>query len=150
MSLQYLKDAIEDVNALIAITKQDIEDAKVANHDAVFSRMAQKEELANSFIHKKELYAKALELRLKELFPNSSLSDLCYEDKLKVLGEEDSKYTSELHDKLEELKEINHRFGRMALAVHEFYSSLLKQMIPSEDRGYKKSVFNTSILKTDA
>ncbi|MCH5322848.1 MAG: hypothetical protein J1E31_04620 [Helicobacter sp.] len=150
MSVQYLKDAIEDVNALIAITKEDIEDIKIANHNAVFARMAQKEELANSFIHKKDLYAKSLESRLRELFPHSSLGDLCYEDKLKVLGEESSQYTAELHDRLEELKELNHRFGRMALAVCEFYSSLLKQMIPSEDRGYKKSVFNTSILTTDA
>lgn len=147
--MNYLKEALEDVNALIAITKQDIEDIKASNHEAIFSRVSQKEELSKSFTHKKESYAKSLEIRLKELFPNKGIEELSIEDKQKVLGEDSSKYTSALHDSLEELKNLNHHFGRMALAVSEFYDSLLKQIFPSQERGYKKSTFNASLLSAD-
>ena len=44
MSSQFLKDALEDVKALIAITEQDITDIKAANNDAIFARVSQKEE----------------------------------------------------------------------------------------------------------
>ena len=54
MSLQFLKDALEDIKALIAITEQDISDIKVANNESIFARIPQKEELTSSFIRKKE------------------------------------------------------------------------------------------------
>lgn len=60
MSLQFLKDALEDIKALIAITEQDIADIKIANNEAVFARIPQKEELIASFIRKKKLTLKAL------------------------------------------------------------------------------------------
>lgn len=65
MSVQFLKDALEDIKALIAITEQDIADIKNANNEAIFARIPQKEELTASFIRKKEAYAKSIEERLR-------------------------------------------------------------------------------------
>ena len=135
MSLQFLKDALEDIKALIAITEQDISDIKVANNESIFARIPQKEELTSSFIRKKEAYAKSIEDRLRKEYPNATLADLTYEDKQKLLGEGASEFTAQLHDKLEELKKLNYRFGKMSLAVSEFYNSLLRNIIPIEQQG---------------
>lgn len=150
MSLQFLKDALEDIKALIAITEQDISDIKAANNESIFARIPQKEELTSSFIRKKEAYAKSIEDRLRKEYPNATLADLTYEDKQKLLGEGASEFTAQLHDKLEELKKLNYRFGKMSLAVSEFYNSLLRNIIPIEQQGYKKSsLSNSSFLKTE-
>ena len=150
MSLQFLKDALEDIKALIAITEQDISDIKVANNESIVARIPQKEELTSSFIRKKEAYAKSIEDRLRKEYPNATLADLTYEDKQKLLGEGASEFTAQLHDKLEELKKLNYLFGKMSLAVSEFYNSLLRNIIPSEQQGYKKSsLSNSSFLKTE-
>ena len=150
MSLQFLKDALEDIKALITITEQDISDIKVANNESIFARIPQKEELTSSFIRKKEAYAKSIEDRLRKEYPNATLADLTYEDKQKLLGEGASEFTAQLHDKLEELKKLNYRFGKMSLAVSEFYNSLLRNIIPIEQQGYKKSsLSNSSFLKTE-
>lgn len=150
MSLQFLQDALEDIKALIAITEQDIADIKVANNVAIFARIPQKEELIASFVRKKEAYAKEVEKRLREEFPNSTLEDLTYEDKQRLLGEGASEYTVALHDNLNRLKDLNLRFGKMSLAVSEFYNSLLSRIVPVEDRGYKKqSLGNASFLQAE-
>ena len=150
MSLQFLKDALEAIKALIAITEQDISDIKVANNESIFARIPQKEELTSSFIRKKEAYAKSIEDRLRKEYPNATLADLTYEDKQKLLGEGASEFTAQLHDKLEGLKKLNYRFGKMSLAVSEFYNSLLRNIIPIEQQGYKKSsLSNSSFLKTE-
>ena len=73
MSLQFLKDALEDVKALIAITEQDITDIKVANNDTIFARVSQKEELIASFIKKKEAYAQGIEAKLREYYTNAAM-----------------------------------------------------------------------------
>ena len=149
MSLQFLKDALEDIKALIAITEQDISDIKVANNESIFARIPQKEELTSSFIRKKEAYAKSIEDRLRKEYPNATLADLTYEDKQKLLGEGASEFTAQLHDKLEELKKLNYLFVKISLAVSEFYNSLLSNIIPIEQQGYKKiSLSNSSFLKT--
>ncbi len=150
MSLQFLKDALEDIKALIAITEQDISDIKEAKNESIFARIPQKEELTKSFIHKKESYAKSIEAKLQKEYPNATLADLTYEDKEKLLGEGASEFTAQLHDKLEELKKLNYRFGKMSLAVSEFYTSLLRTLIPTEQQGYHKSTLgNSSFLKTE-
>lgn len=150
MSLQFLKDALEDIKALIAITEQDIADIKNANNEAIFARIPQKEELISSFIHKKESYAKSIEERLRTEYPNATLEDLTYEDKQHLLGEGASECTAELHDQLEILKNLNYRFGKISLAVSEFYSSLLSKIVPVEEHGYKKqSLGSASFLHTE-
>ena len=149
MSLQFLQGALEDSKALIAITEQDIADIKVANNEAIFARIPQKEELTTSFIRKKEAYAKGIEERLRTEFPNTTLQELTYEDKQRLLGEGASEYTAALHDNLTLLKELNLRFGKMSLAVAEFYNSLLSKIVPVENSGYKKQSRNASFLQTE-
>ena len=149
MSLQFLQGALEDIKALITITEQDIADIKVANNDAIFARIPQKEELTASFIRKKEAYAKEVEERLRTEFPNATLQDLTYEDKQRLLGEGAGEYTTALHDNLNLLKELNLRFGKMSLAVAEFYNSLLSKIVPVENSGYKKQSRGASFLQTE-
>ncbi|MDD6055955.1 MAG: hypothetical protein SOW25_02150 [Helicobacter sp.] len=150
MSVHFLQDALEDINALIAITKQDIQDIKIANNQAIFDRISQKEELTKSFTRKKEAYAKGIEEKLRVEFPNATINDLSYEDKQYLLGKDANTYTAALHDGLKELKELNMRFGKMSLAVAEFYNSLLSKMVPIQDRGYKKQALgNASFLHTE-
>lgn len=150
MSLHFLQDALEDIKALIAITEQDIADIKVANNNALFERIPQKEELIASFTRKKEAYAKSIEEKLKKEFPNSSLQDLTYENKQYLLGEDASLYTNALHENLEKLKTLNMNFGKMSLAVSEFYNSLLGKIVPIEEGGYKKQTLgNSSFLHTE-
>ncbi len=150
MSLQFLEGALEDIKALIAITEQDIADIKVANNDAIFARIPQKEELTHSFILKKEAYSKEIEEKLRREFPHKDITELTYEEKQWLLGEGASEYTAALHDQLSLLKELNLRFGRMSLAVSEFYDSLLSKIVPIEERGYKKKALgNASFLQTE-
>lgn len=150
MSSQFLKDALEDVKALIAITEQDITDIKAANNDAIFARVSQKEELVASFVKKKEAYAQSIETKLRENYPNATISDLTYEDKQKLLGEGANEVTADLHDNLEKLKKLNSHFGKISLAVSEFYNSLLKNILSVEDEGYKKSSLgNSRFLKAE-
>lgn len=150
MALQFLEGALEDIKALIAITEQDIEDIKIANNAAIFARVPQKEELITAFIHKKEAYAKAVEERLRTEFPNATLEDLTYEQKQHLLGEGASQYTTALHENLSKLKELNTHLGKISLAVYEFYGSLLSQMLPLEEGGYKKqSLGSASFLQAE-
>lgn len=148
---EHLLAALADIDGLIALTQSDINDIKEANNDAVFGRMEVKNELVSSFMYKKEAYANAVSARMRELYPNASIGDLSLEQKNNLLGANAGEYTAKLHDKLFELKKLNHTFGRMALAVGEFYSSLLKKMLPSEEASdYKKSHLNSSFLQADA
>ena len=50
-----LESAIEDIDALVALTKFDIEDIKEAQHDKLSDRLQEKESLISSFEHKKTL-----------------------------------------------------------------------------------------------
>ena len=150
MGLQFLKDALEDIKALIAITEQDIIDIKAANNDSIFERIPQKEALISSFIKKKESYAKSIEDKLKQYYPNADISDLSHEDKKKLLGDGAAEVTEQLHDSLELLKAINTRFGKMSCGVFEFYHSLLKNIVPIEEGGYNKNnLGNSAFLKAE-
>lgn len=119
----HIKDSIADVQALIAITKEDIEDIKQAKHEAIFARMKPKEDLINAFYHKKEL-AKDMIQDLAMQQPGVEVRDL--------VGEEAVALFDTLNTHLLELKEDNMHFARLSVAVGEFYRSMLDKLIPSE------------------
>lgn len=123
----HIKDSIADVQALIAITKEDIEDIKQAKHEAIFARMKPKEDLIDAFFHKKEL-AKEIIQGLVEQRPGVEVREL--------VGPEAVALFDTLNTHLFELKEANLHFARLSAAVGEFYRSMLDKIIPSES-GYR-------------
>lgn len=149
-TVEYLENAINDVDTLIAITRQDLEDIKKAYNDAIFERMEKKDALIASFTQNMDSFRKQVATKLQEVHPNASITDLTQEEKSALVGEECTQYTAQLHDKLAELKKVNYHFGRISLGVSEFYNSLLEQIFPVQMNGYNKTLGSSSILKADA
>lgn len=127
MLQDHIRDSIADVQALIAITQEDLEDIKQAKHEAIFSRVKPKEELINAFFHKKEL-AKLEIQKLAEEQPGVEIREL--------IGEEAVELFDVLNAHLIELKQENLHFARLSIAVGEFYRSMLDNFFPTEN-GYK-------------
>ncbi|KIM10958.1 MAG: hypothetical protein KU37_07535 [Sulfuricurvum sp. PC08-66] len=125
----YLTKALEDLNSLINFTYQDIEDIKIANHEAIFSRASLKEELITSFQNKKTLLDNEI-AKLMAAYPNESLEHLVEPDQMALL--------KQLKEHLETLKVQNKRYARLVLSVTEFFNSLLERMVPVEMHGYRK------------
>lgn len=125
----YLDNALKDLEQLIQLTLDDIEDIKLAHHDAIFSRAAIKEELITSFQNKKTLIDNEI-AKLMQTYPNEELEHL--------LEKEQMQHLSELKTKLLTLKEENKRYARLVLSVSEFFNSLLERMVPVEMHGYQK------------
>ena len=51
----YINGAISDLKALIELTKLDNADIQIANHQAIFDRIQQKDDLVKEFETKKSL-----------------------------------------------------------------------------------------------
>lgn len=135
---KYLGSAIDDLHALLAITAQDIEDIQEAKHDDIFSRTKTKDDLINSFENKKNLIDSEI-LKLTQIYPQTPLPELLDERASELLGE--------LRAALENLKEQNRRYARIALAVSEFYNSLLERFLPSQPHDYSgKKLVASSLL----
>ncbi len=131
MLSRYLSDAINDIERLIELTKQDIEDIKLAKHEEVFSRTKIKNDLIISFEAKKALLDNELVL-LTKAHPNSDLSE--------IISDRDSEQLARMKDCLMELHVTNKRYAKFVVSVSEFYNSTLEAMFPSEVDGYNKNV----------
>ncbi len=126
----YLQEAILDINCLIDITKQDIEDIKLAKHEQVFSRTKQKDNLITSFGAKKSALDNQL-VSLVQSNPDKKLEN--------IISEEDAKLLEEMKTSLQELQSLNKKYAKFVVAVSEFYNSLMDKMFPSENNGYAKA-----------
>ena len=131
MLKRYLESALEDLSRLIELTKLDIEDIKLANHESVFVRIEKKEQFMGTFENKKKMIDKEIH-KAVEKNPNSSLET--------VLDNTEKGYLEQLKIKLLDLKTINRRYARLVVSVGTFYSSLLERMIPTEMEGYETVV----------
>lgn len=131
--------AIDDLIALKELTSKDIEDIKLARHDAMFERIGMKEERMNSFEEKKSKIDSEIASIIKS-HPDSDLSEL--------LDEETKSRLSLLREHLEELQELNRYYARFVITVGEFYNSLYEEILPIEKDGYtKKSPKIASLLE---
>ncbi|TLD97352.1 hypothetical protein LS71_000935 [Helicobacter jaachi] len=137
----YINGAIADLNALIELTQLDNADIQVANHEAIFARIAQKDELVKAFEAKKSLLHQEM-LMLCEKNPHKTLKEL--------LDDEASALLDSMRDSLERLKELNANYARSAFAVAEFYNSLIQRVIPHENDGYEHHRPQSHLLKIQA
>lgn len=124
---QYLKDAICELKKLIGLTQTDIADLCEAKNEAIFQRLPHKESLIKSFEQKKSLIDSTM-VALRDQNPHQSLSDLLDQEALDLLDE--------LKTALRELKELNKGYAKSVYAVNEFYTSLLRKIVPHESNGY--------------
>ncbi|RDU70541.1 hypothetical protein [Helicobacter brantae] len=124
---QYLKDAICELKKLIELTQTDIADLSEAKNEVIFQRLPYKESLIKSFEQKKSLIDSAM-VTLRDNNPQKSLSDLLDQEALDLLDE--------LKIALKELKELNKGYAKSVYAVNEFYTSLLRKIVPHENNGY--------------
>lgn len=124
---QYLKDAICELKKLIELTQTDIADLSEAKNEEIFQRLPYKESLIKSFEQKKSSIDSAM-VALRDNNPHKTLQDLLDQEALDLLDE--------LKVALRELKELNKGYAKSVYAVNEFYTSLLRKIVPHENNGY--------------
>lgn len=127
MLSQLLKEAIEKISKLIEVTSLDVQCLSQANHEQIFQRLSLKEKLIKEFEEKKHLIDFEM-LTLKKQNPAKELSSFLSDDILALLDE--------LKKGLFELKELNNGYAKSVYAVGEFYTSLLRKIVPHESSGY--------------
>ncbi|WP_104578735.1 hypothetical protein [Helicobacter felis] len=138
----YLQQSLEDLQTLIDLTLQDLEDIKVAKHEAIFARNPQKQERIKSFESCKALFDQGM-LDLMEKNPGTPLIEL--------LDDTSSACLKDMRAHLERLKELNADYARVVFAVSEFYSSLMQQIVPHESTGYyNQRTVSSSFLQVQA
>ncbi|RAX58033.1 hypothetical protein CCZ01_04290 [Helicobacter monodelphidis] len=141
MLYNHIESSIADVQALLAMTQEDIEDIKEAKHEAIFSRVKPKETLILAFEEKRRLIEDDFRLLVAEN-PGKEIRELISQD------------IDDLFDKLNksirELKVENQRFGRLSIAVSEMYRSLLDNLVPSEANYKGKRSLDTQFIAVEA
>ena len=137
----YINGAIADLKALIELTQLDNADIQIANHEAIFERLDQKNTLVKAFEDKKSLIQQEM-LILCNKNPHKSLQDL--------LDEETNNLLDIMRDTLSELKTINSNYARSVFAVSEFYNSLIQRVLPHENDGYDQHRQQSHLLKIQA
>lgn len=137
----YIKGAVDDLKSLIELTQLDYADIQVANHEAIFARVEQKDNFVKEFESKKTLLYQEMIL-LREKNPHKSLQEL--------LDSEANTLLDSMRACLEELKMLNNNYARCVFAVSEFYNSLIQRVIPHENDGYEKERPQSHLLRIQA
>jgi len=125
----HLENAVGDLKDLIAITKSDMEDIKLAQHDPQFERLSLKEEKLKAFEAKKAMIDHEI-ASLIASHPGVALPEL--------LNEQQHQLLEELKIQLSNLKDINQKYAKHVLIVSNLYNDFLEQVVPTEMQGYKK------------
>jgi len=130
MLIKKLNEAIDILNSLIEITKQDIENIKKANHQEVFDNIKRKEELAKYFLNIKNGIDLILARRnkpIEEIFSN-----------------EEEKLFEEFKKKLIEFNTLHKKFSKLAISVTNFYNTLVQQI--SKENSTNSSFKNSNLF----
>jgi len=139
MLKQTLNSINETLDKLNEITLKDIKDIKQANHEALFERNSQKEELIKQF--------NILKSEIDTILVNRNQTMPIEE----ILNEEESILLDTFKEKLNIFYENHKKFSKMALLVANFYNNLLQKVTNAEvDIGYKvspKKSYSTFSLK---
>jgi len=142
MISHYLNNAINNIEDLIKLTKEDIEDIKNARNDEIFKRTKIKDEIIVLFENQKQLLDSEL-LRIMNRNKDKELSE--------VLSENEKKSLEKLKTKLQELHSINKEYAKFVVVINEFYSSLFDKIFPTDIENYKKiNPKSFSLLKVSA
>ena len=120
------------LDRLIEITKEDIEDIKQANHEPLFQRNKEKEELITKFSE--------LKSQIDSILVKRSESGLDIKD---LISPEEDKLLDEFRTKLKLFYDIHKKFAKMAFSVTHFYNNLMNRINQKEpDIGYKMNQKN--------
>ncbi|MDR0663947.1 MAG: hypothetical protein LBF86_00250 [Helicobacteraceae bacterium] len=140
MIAKQLRTANDTLEKLIAITESDLSDIKEAKHDELFNRAKAKEDLVASFQTQKTLLDQAI-LKVAANNPSADLSS--------VITLEERDLLEKLKRSLVDLHKLNKRLVSLVLTIGEFYSSLLRAILPSEQNGYDGvKLANAGFLET--
>ncbi len=137
MIKQHLVSAIEDLEALIELTKSDIEDIKEAQHENISMRLSDKERLISSFEWKKAALNSEL-LKLTQENQGKSIDEILSADEADVL--------SVFKEKLSLLKAVNKDYAKFVATISEFYNSLINKMFTLEGDGYERNKLRPATL----
>lgn len=139
MLSHHLQNALNDLRDIIKITESDMEDIKVAKHDAQFQRLSLKEEKLKSFEAKKAI----IDHEISSLMTNNSGVELT-----NLINEEQHKLLDELKIELSNLRDVNKKYAKQVLVVSNLYNTFLERLVPTEMQGYTKTASkNPSILE---
>lgn len=139
MLSHHLQNALNDLRDIIKITESDMEDIKVAKHDAQFQRLSLKEEKLKSFEAKKAI----IDHEISSLMTNNSGVELT-----NLINEEQHKLLDELKIELATLRDVNKKYAKQVLVVSNLYNTFLERLIPTEMQGYTKTASkNPTILE---
>ena len=127
----HLQSALSDLKDLINITKDDIEDIKLAKNNPQFERLSLKEEKLKSFESKKAM----IDHEISTLMSSNPDIDLP-----KLLNEEQHASLDQLKIELSNLREVNKTYARLVLSVSNLYNTFLERLVPTEMQGYNKVV----------
>lgn len=130
----FLSEAVAHLERLIELTKQDIEDIKLANHEAIFARLDTKNATLESFEKAKDS-ARDEMLRISQQNPNKNIGEM--------LDSQTAMLIDAMREGLKTLREVNRQYARSVAAVYEFYNSLVESIIPSQRNGYSKASYST-------
>ena len=122
-----LQSAIKELDTLIALSLEDIENIKEAQHNPQFDRLSIKEEKIKSFENKKAMIDHEIS-KLMTQEPIKPLSELLDEDQHEQL--------ETLKLRLSTLRTVNQQYAKMVLSVGAFYNTLLERIMPTQMNGY--------------
>lgn len=134
-----LQSAIKELDTLIALSLEDIENIKQAEHNPQFDRLRIKEEKIKSFGHKKAM----IDYEIGKLMTNDPLKPLS-----ELLDNDQHQQLEIFKERLGRLRLVNQQYAKMVLSVGAFFNSLLEKVLPTQMDGYNCSASSrTSFLE---
>ena len=136
----HLTKAIQVLQDLISLTKQDIDSMGATPKQNIFDHADVKQRLLSKFDSLKS----GIDLEVSRLLSaqNVELKDL--------LGEQEKRLLQSLEDKMHSLKTLNKEYMKQVISVGSFYFRLLDKVIPQEMNGYKRVASKSSFLNIQA
>jgi 23S rRNA maturation-related 3'-5' exoribonuclease YhaM len=136
MLIEKLNNINNVLDKLIALTYEDINAIKNAEHETVFSNTQKKEKLAKNFSYLKSEIDSILVSR------NRPIEE--------IFSPEEEKLFDNFRNKLNEFNNIHKRFSKLALSVANFYNTLMKEIknekpITYDNKNYSNSNLNLKV-----
>jgi len=126
---RYLNNAIKELDVLIALTVEDIDLIKDAQHESLPEKTHRKQHALVSFETSKSLLN-------HELLKRTKAQEGGIEE---ALSSEEGVLLEMFKEKLMELKNINLEYSKLIISVREFYSTLFDKMFVFDSNGYQKT-----------
>ena len=124
MLVNMLQSTNQLLDNLIEITSKDIDDIKKANHQALFERNYQKEELVKRFVELKNGIDSTLAERNRNGMP--------------LINPNEEPLLDEFKEKLQKFYTLHKKFAKMAFTITHFYNNLMNKLTGAKpDIGYQ-------------